>query len=173
MTLKLHKNNASLARQKFERVRSHLAPILGSRVMIEHVGSTALPDVDGKGIIDVMIAYPSPRDLPVIVDLLSKNGYFAARDAAEHTERVFMASRLEDTVEGDIHLHIVRAGSLAAKQFIAVREYFLSHPADAREYSETKHAIAAASHYEREEYKKRKSEFMKKILEKIASETTR
>ncbi len=171
MTLTLHRNDIDSAKQRFLRIETELRKLLGTDVVIEHVGSTALPGVDGKGIVDVMIACQSLKDIKTAVQTLSGSGYFAARDASEHEDRVFMASRLEDTVKDDVHLHIVQVDSIAARQFVAVREYFLSHPLVAKEYSATKHAIAAASRYDREEYKKRKSDFMKKILEKIATDT--
>lgn len=161
--LTIHKSDPSL-NDKFYQARQKLRDILGDDVSIEHVGSTAVPGVDGKGIIDIMVGCNGIDEMRQCADKLVSNGFFPARRNAS-ADRILVTSRAEDTIKGDIHVHIVVQGSPEAENFIAIRDYLRLHPDVAAEYSRLKHHIAASVNFDRELYKKQKSGFLSRILE--------
>jgi len=60
----------------FERIRLALAIALGSVALrIEHVGSTAIPNLPAKPIIDIDVIIDSESDLPIAIDRLARIGY--------------------------------------------------------------------------------------------------
>lgn len=161
--LKIYKS-----RKKFPKTfiinKRKLQNVLGDFCVIEHVGSTAVPGVDGKGIIDILIGFDNKEQIKNAVVKLMDNGYFSARSNSNCTDRIFMASSEDDTTLGDIHLHLVMKDSKDFRDFIKVRDFLRQNPEEAKKYSELKYKIAEETGCDREEYKKRKSKFVEAIL---------
>ena len=145
----------------FESERERLVKILPSFVRIEHVGSTAV-GVGGKNIIDILIGVPDRMSMNRVRDILVKNGYFEGRDT--HPNRLFLASKTEETNEGDFHIHICPIDEDSFKDFIILRDYFIKNPDIAKEYESKKHEFAKMAGFNRKRYKTLKSEYVSNIL---------
>ncbi|QQS21834.1 GrpB family protein [Candidatus Saccharibacteria bacterium] len=163
--LTLHASDSS-AVALFQRTHAQLATLLPEAISIEHVGSTAVPGLAGKGIVDIVIGLADEQRLNDAAAILTRHGYYAARDAAKRTDRVFMASRQEETGPGDIHLHLVLQPSTTYDGFIALRDYLCEHPQIAADYYEAKQRFAKQSAYDRETYKTLKGEYVSELLKK-------
>jgi GrpB-like predicted nucleotidyltransferase (UPF0157 family) len=164
--LKIYKSKKSFGKL-FINTKKELENILGDDCIIEHVGSTAIPGVDGKGIIDVLIGFDNEEQIIKAADKLLRHGYFSARKKLEgRKDRVFMSSSNDDTTIGDVHLHMVLKNSADFIDFIKVRDFLRQNPDEAEKYSELKYKIAKDAGFDREEYKKQKSKFIEEILRK-------
>ena len=167
--LKIYKSKKSFGKL-FIAIQKDLKKILGDDCVIEHVGSTAIPGVDGKGIIDVLIGFDNQEQIINAADKLLRHGYFSARKRLEdQKDRVSMYSSGEDTTIGDVHLHMVLKDSADFINFIKVRDFLRQNPDEAKKYSELKYKIAKETGFSREEYKNQKSKFIEKILMKSKS----
>lgn len=147
--------------------QKNLQNILGGSCVIEHVGSTAISGVDGKGVIDILIGFDNKKQIKDATAKLMDNGYFLGRNISNHASRTFMSSSKDDTTLGDIHLHLVLKNSSDFDDFIKIRDFFRQNPEEAKKYSELKYKIAEEANYNREEYKKIKSKFIEAIINKI------
>jgi len=141
-----------------------LRSILGDMCAIEHIGSTAVPGVDGKGIIDILIGFDDSQQINQAIPKLLDNNYFRGRNPSSRKDRIFMASSMDDTKRGDIHLHLVLRTSKDFYDFIAFRDYLRHNPKEAKKYSDLKYRIIEEVGDNREEYKKRKSHFIEAVL---------
>lgn len=161
--LKIYKSRKNFPKT-FVINQRNLRNILGDFCVIEHVGSTAVPGIDGKGIIDILIGFDNEEQIKDAVMKLMDNGYFPGRSNSSCINRIFMASSEGDTTLGDIHLHLVMKNSTDFSDFIKVRDFLRQNPEEAKRYSELKYKIAKETGYDREEYKKRKGKFVEAIL---------
>ena len=158
MIIKQYSNK--LAERFFEEKR-HLSSLLPSSVVIKHVGSSAV-GIGGKNIIDILIGVPTRKDLKKVSKILVQNGYFMGND--NHSDRVFLASKQEETSEGDFHLHLCPVDEDSYKDFIILRDYLINNPSKAAEYLKNKHKFAAEAGFDRKKYKVLKASYVSKLL---------
>src|ERR1035437_1320086 len=105
--LTLHKYNPKYV-ELFQKERAKLNILLNNTCLIDHIGSTAIPGVDGKGVIDIMLVFNNVADLESAVKLLENAKYFSSTDDIKRNGRIFMSSTGEtESNEGDIHLHLL------------------------------------------------------------------
>ena len=76
-----------------------------------------------------------------------------------------MASREEETGEGDYHIHICLLGSKVYSDFLRLRDYLRTNPEIAKEYLGMKQVFAKRAGFDRKKYKALKSEYVAKLLE--------
>lgn len=155
-----------------ERIVSSLT---GLNFQIEHFGSTAVPGVGGKGIIDIYIA-TGESNLELISQRLQKLGY-EYRPAGGDQQRLFHVTNLPDNA-GDNRIYHVHVTNLINPEFgenIAFRDWLRSHADDALKYSEIKQLAAeqAIKSADRETAKKAymdiKQPVILEIMKKISS----
>lgn len=151
--------------QKFRAESATLAGIVGESFAIHHVGSTVIPNMSGKNILDILIGAPNNASL---TDALRKlevdGGYFSSKSA--ENGYVFLASRIEETGSGDIHLHLTLINSERYNDFLHLKKYLLENPVEAREYGKVKSLIAKKVNHDRSDYRKEKSEYVASLLQK-------
>lgn len=133
-------------------VRSALVEIA---VAVEHVGSTAVPGLAAKPVIDVDVIVRSAEDVPVAIERLRELGYVhqAGREAfiwPSHAPRH--------------HLYVVVDGSKPHVDHVRFRDHLRSHPEVAREYAELKRALAEQHRSDRQRYTEAKAEFISRVL---------
>ena len=116
--------------------------------MVEHFGSTAVPGLGGKGVIDICVVVPR-KDLNLVSKKLqTKLGYIYKPDAGVENERLFHDINLFDDlgVERHYHLHLTYPENQNYKESIAFRDYLILHPEEAQKYAEVKKkAVEAVS----------------------------
>ncbi len=143
-----------------KRISSHLA----KDFKIEHVGSTAVPGLGGKGIIDILISV-SESSLLHVKELLGQIGY-AFNPSFSTQERLYFTIDLPDSIEGRrrYHVHLTFRGSDDERFLIQFRDYLRSNPDKAREYEELKKRAVALAKGQGEIYRDIKDPFIKKAL---------
>lgn len=162
MSVIINPYSDELAR-RFETEEKRLRVILGNDVSIEHVGSSAV-GIGGKNIVDILIGVKGAEEMDSTRDKLVKNGYYEGNDS--HEDRIFMASRKEETGEGDCHIHICLIGSEVYSDFLRLRDYLRANPEIAKEYLEMKQLFAERAGFDRKKYKALKSEYVAGLLKK-------
>ncbi|MES2121253.1 MAG: GrpB family protein [Chlamydiota bacterium] len=148
----------------FEREKQKILTHFKSDLLIEHVGSTAVPGLGGKGIVDIAIAVDQSEMERVCLQL--QNLGYEFRPAFSTPDRFFFCADLPDLDE-DVrryHIHLTYPESQDWKDLIALRDYLRAHPSEALEYASLKEKAAASAHDEGEKYRKMKEPLIQKML---------
>ncbi|NWJ46116.1 MAG: GrpB family protein [Chloroflexi bacterium] len=149
---------------KFEAEKHALKQALTGRfVAIEHIGSTAVPGLPSKPIIDIMVAVTQLEAGELYARLLEPLGYLYKPDSSnEQSDRLF----LRKGTPRSHHLHIVIKGSAEQKRHLAFRDYLLAHPETVTEYAALKLELAQKYRLDREAYTNAKTAFITDIERK-------
>lgn len=150
----------------FLKEKERLSKNLGNEVNIEHVGSTAIPGLGGKGIIDIAIGVKSNL-FKEISENLGKLGY-EFKPNASNKERLFFKTQRPDISEKErlYHIHLTDIDDREWKRLLAFRDYLRIHPEDLKIYAETKKQAASECNQDKDIYMKIKEPVMKMILKK-------
>ena len=146
----------------FERIRLELAAALGNLALrIEHVGSTAVPGLPAKPIIDIDVVIDTESDLPAAADRLAQIGYTYQGDQGIPRRYAFRARDPQPAH----HLYVCAKDSPELHRHLAFRDYLRSHPTTAHAYGALKRQIQAEVAGDRLAYTERKSAFIEAILQ--------
>jgi len=150
---------------EFARERDRLQSALGDAALrIEHNGSTAVPGLAAKPVIDIQISVARLQPLAAYAGPLARLGYVHVASADD--DRCPFFHRPAEWPHTH-HVHVVEAGGAEERQTLAFRDYLRGHPDAAREYEALKRALAAAfggaDAAAREAYASAKSEFVMRI----------
>jgi GrpB-like predicted nucleotidyltransferase (UPF0157 family) len=157
--------------EQYEEEKARLLGQIGHiAVAIEHVGSTAVPGLAAKPIIDIMPGVRSLADADRCIEGMRRLGfeYVPEFEDALPDRRYFRKGHPEQKW----HVHIVEAGGDFWNRHIAFRDYLRSHPDAAAEYAALKGRLAAQFLHDSLAYTDGKSEFILGIEEKAAAATS-
>jgi GrpB-like predicted nucleotidyltransferase (UPF0157 family) len=145
-----------LFRREEERIRS----VLGERALqIEHVGSTSVPGLSAKPIIDVLLVVADSADEQAYVEPLEAAGYvLRIREPDWHEHRVLKGP---DT---NINLHVFSSGSEEIERMLAFRDRLRSDEADRSFYERSKRELARREWKYVQDYADAKSEVVEDII---------
>ncbi len=146
-----------------QAIRQALGDVL---VGIEHVGSTAIPGLAAKPVIDIVVSVTSLAAGAARVPALEALGY-DCRGENGIPGRLFFRKGLVE-FRRTHHLHLVEAGHEQWTSMLLFRDYLRSHPGDARRYEELKRALATKFRDNRSAYTNGKAEFVQAVLHKAA-----
>jgi len=168
--LNLHKYNPEYAKL-FQIESIKLNKILNNICLVEHIGSTAIPGVDGKGVIDIMLVFNNRTNMESAIGLLNNAGYFSSADNIKRNGRIFMSSTgAKESGEGDIHLHLVTKDNSDYTQAIMFRNYLIEHQDVRQLYIDLKYELLKKVNGDRKEYTKLKDNFIKNIIDLAKNE---
>jgi len=149
-------------RSQFEVEATAIASVFGPNlVAIHHVGSTAIPGIHAKPIIDLL---PEVRDIHQVdqqaADMQSL-GYEVLGEFGIPGRRYFR----KHNANGDRshHVHVFQTGSPEIKRHLAFRDYLIAHPEVAQEYSQLKQKLAQQFPHDIESYMDGKDAWIKAI----------
>ena len=135
---------------------------IGTYVMdIQHVGSTAIPGLEAKPIIDIAVAVRRLEDAEKCIEPLECLGY-EYRPDEEHPRRFFFAKG--DPSRRTHYVHVVEWNSDSWKRLLRFRDYLRQHKEAAREYANLKRELARKSQGNRAFYTPGKAEFVESVL---------
>ena len=145
----------------FEALRAQIWPVVRDvAISIEHVGSTAVPGLAAKPVVDISVVVPTAATVPTGILRLASLGYrhrgnlsVADRDAFDEPESL-----------PPHHLYLCPAESLALRNHLAVRDYLRAHPQAAGEYGTLKKQLADRFPHDIEGYVARKTDAILAIL---------
>ena len=129
--------------------------------ILNHIGSTAIPDIQAKPIIDSLVEVPAEAKHAEIQKILEDAGYIcmAASGARLSFNKGYTPNGYAEKV---FHIHVHPVGD---NDEILFRDYLRNHPATAREYEALKLSLLPKYKHNRDGYTEAKSEFVKRILE--------
>ena len=149
--------------QYFQKELKQLRIVFGAKAHIEHIGSTSIPKLGGKGIVDVVVGVRT-KDLERYIVPLEKADYIY-RKCASSKERIFFRRDYQSLGKARrVHVHLVKYNSKDWKEMITFRDYLLSHPEEVKEYEQLKKEAAKKSKGDGTIYKRIKDQFISKIL---------
>ncbi|MDQ8039107.1 MAG: GNAT family N-acetyltransferase [Rickettsiella sp.] len=139
---------------------------------IQHVGSTAIPGIIAKPIIDILIAVDSLAAVKQItIEKLAVLGYQYWQDNPD-TEKMFFVKGMPPFAEQRTHhVHIVEPGSKHWQEKMLFRDYLLTHSRSVTDYENLKKELAQKHRHDREQYTAAKAQFVNEILYKAKEET--
>ncbi|MCL1876519.1 GrpB family protein [Candidatus Saccharibacteria bacterium] len=162
--LKLYKSDYEGQKKAFEKEKTRLLKLLNPNARIEHIGSTSVPGLDGKGIIDMIIVAQTRAEMEKFAEILVRNGYFYDFDTIYPPDRTFLASREHDSTRGDYHVHILVAGTREELDALKFRDMLRADEKLRDEYEKLKYELHDATNANRRDYKRLKSEFIVRVL---------
>jgi GrpB-like predicted nucleotidyltransferase (UPF0157 family) len=150
----------------FEELRAPVVAALGDLVFIvEHVGSTAVPGLAAKPIIDMDVVVPSVADIPEAIGRLAILGYVHRGDLGIPGREAFISP----AGKSRHHLYVCALGSEELRRHRSFRDYLLTHPDDARAYGALKKAAALRFAEDRAAYTEAKTRFVEAVLQRASS----
>lgn len=147
-------------RQAFTAEAAPVARALGDNVVhIHHIGSTAIPHIYAKPVIDMLVEVNSIDQVDAHNVDMRALGYVVMGEFGLPGRRYFR----KDNVEGrrTHHVHIFQAGSPEVLRHLAFRDFMIAHPDCAQQYSDLKYALATEHPNDIEGYMDGKDEFVK------------
>jgi GrpB-like predicted nucleotidyltransferase (UPF0157 family) len=144
----------------FDREAARIRAALGdSVIVIEHAGSTSVPGLAAKPIIDIVLAVPDSADEPGYVPLLEAAGYvLRVREADWYEHRMFKGP---DT---DINLHVFSAGCTEIDRMLLFRDWLRANDADRDAYLQVKQDLARRTWRHVQHYADSKTAIVREIV---------
>lgn len=154
--------------ERYEYEKKRILHALGDRVVaIEHIGSTAVPGLGAKPIIDIMVAVRSlEEDLPACIEPLRRLGYEQVsrpdfKDSGFFCHGVWGPSTR--------HLHVTEYGSAFWNEKLLFRDYLRKHSETAAEYFSLKRSLAAQHAANRLAYTDAKGSYIRSVVSRARS----
>ncbi len=140
----------------------------GLALRIEHVGSTSVPGLAAKSVIDIQVSVAALETVDVYSDLLGRLGY--SHIPLGPFDAVYPFFQKPAEWPSTHHIHLCVRGTEQERRHLAFRDYLRSHPAVAAEYVALKRILAAAHDgatlESRERYSLSKTHFINSVLER-------
>lgn len=154
-------------KKEFEAEKKRLLNVFGKRILaIEHIGSTAIPGMLSKPIIDMNVAVKSLNDIDDFIRELPKLGYEYIPER-RYSDRQFFPKGPES--RRTYHLNLAEmTSSTAWKEPLLFRDYMKRNKKDRDAYIALKQDLAKKYKNNRDEYTERKSAFVNMIIEKAS-----
>lgn len=128
--------------EAFSRIKREVEALLGdSCLRIEHVGSTSVPGMAAKPVIDLDVVIADDAPLSGVIQRLAAGGYIHEGDLGIRGREAFRYDSKPHLMAH--HLYVCRVSSEELRRHIAFREYLRTHPEAVREYSRIKQEAAA------------------------------
>jgi GrpB-like predicted nucleotidyltransferase (UPF0157 family) len=142
----------TLFAEQADAIRAELG---GVAARIDYIGSTAVPGLAAKPIVDIQISVASFEPLEAFRAPLEGLGYVFRADNQERTKRYFRGPPGARRT----HIHVRRAGSFSEQLALLFRDFMRAHPEWAQRYAELKLALAEAHADGRHRYTEAKRPF--------------
>lgn len=151
--------------QLFAREAVRIRSLLGGiALLVEHAGSTSVPGLAAKPIIDIVLAVPDSADEAAYVPDLEAGGYvLRIREPGWHEHRLFKGP---DT---DINLHVFTAGSAEIERMLLFRDWLRARPDERDAYLAVKRDLASRTWRYVQHYADSKSAIVEEIIGRAAA----
>ena len=146
--------------KKFETHALRIADALGNFALrIEHIGSTSVPGLAAKPVIDILVVVADSADESAYLPQLESAGYaLRVREPDWNEHRMFR------TPEQDVHVHVYSAGCPEILRVLTFRERLRRNADHRRRYERTKREQAAKEWPDMNAYADAKTEIIESIL---------
>jgi GrpB-like predicted nucleotidyltransferase (UPF0157 family) len=152
-------------RQEEARIRAALGEVALS---IEHIGSTSVPGLAAKPIVDILL---------VVEDSANEASYLPALEEAGYVLRVrepdFDEHRMLRTPQKDVHVHVFSAGSPEIGRYLLLRDRLRQDEGERELYAQTKRELASKDWPSVDHYAEAKTEIIEGIISRAAARSSR
>ncbi|MGW7681242.1 GrpB family protein [Kribbella sp. NPDC054772] len=146
----------------FAAIRARLTPYLGDVPhVIEHVGSTAVPDLAAKPIIDVDVVVPAADLVPTAIERLTAAGYAHEGNQGIPGREAFALP--PDAVHYH-HLYVVVDGNKAHQDHVVLRDHLRTNAGDRERYADRKRELAHLLTTDRTAYVEGKGALVQELI---------
>ena len=144
----------------FAELEQEIRGVLEDKVLLlEHVGSTSVPELSAKPIIDMVLAVADSSDESSYVPQLEKLGYvLKIREPDWYEHRVLKPQ------DKTANLHVFTTGCEKIERMIVFRDWLRNHPEDRKLYEATKHKLSQQTWKYIQNYADAKSEVVREIM---------
>ncbi len=155
--------------EQFEREAAAIRVALGERALrLEHVGSTSVPGLAAKPIIDILL---------VVADSADESSYVPAMEAAGYVLRIrepdWYEHRLFKGPDTDINLHVFSTGCPEIDRVLLLRDWLRENPDDRRLYERTKRELARRDWTYMQHYADAKTAVIDEIIQRARQRPNR
>lgn len=155
----------------FQEIQAILALTLGTDALsIEHVGSTSVPGLAAKPILDIDVVIESMKSLPAVIAKLETLGYshqgdlgVEGREAFDRRDEYVPYSE-ELNLRMTQHLYVCHRDSPELYRHITFRDALNNNPELVKEYASLKKELVIAYRNDRKAYTEGKSDFVQRVL---------
>ena len=145
---------------RFEREARRIRAALGTRaLLLEHAGSTSVPGLAAKPIIDIVLAVPDSSNEDDYVPALEVEGY-----ALRIREPDWYEHRVLKKLEPNVNLHVFSADCTEVDRMLAFRDHLRTNEADRELYERTKRELAVREWAYVQDYADAKTEVVEEIV---------
>jgi len=145
--------------QRFAAERERIAGALGARALrIEHIGSTAVPGLAAKPIVDVLVVVETADDEPTFAPALERIGYVVRVREPGH--------RMLRGGADDVNLHVYGVGATEIDDYLLLREWLRTNPRDRARYAALKRRLARREWEDINLYADAKGPLIRELLER-------
>ena len=150
-------------KDSFSREARRLTRTLGDSVVAaHHIGSTAIPGIVAKPVIDVLVEVKHIDRVDENASQMSNLFYEAMGEYGIAGRRYFRRPKTEE--DPAFHVHVFEVNAEQVVHHLAFRDYLLARPEKAREYSTLKIALSTGEAASKSEYQKAKAPFIEACL---------
>ena len=160
-----------LFQQEHDAIRGALGP---TALTVEHVGSTSVPGLPAKPVVDVLLLVPDSADEVAYVPALEEAGYTLRIREPGWLEHRVLYRRLEDGSPHNANVHVFSPGRADAEiaRMRMFRDWLRAHPDDRELYAATKRELATRRWRYVQDYADAKTEVVEAILARAGAPAT-
>jgi len=145
-----------------------LAALGEAALSVEHIGSTSVPGLAAKPVVDILLVVEDSGEEASYVPSLEGAGYILrVREPDFHEHRMFR------TPEKDVHVHVFSAGSSEIERYLLLRNRLRQNEEDRELYAKTKRELAKQDRPNMEHYAEAKTEVVEGIISRAAAARSR
>ncbi|MFW5417777.1 GrpB family protein [Nocardiopsis sp. CNT-189] len=144
-----------------ERIRGALG---GRALLVEHAGSTSVPGLPAKPVIDVVLEVADPADEPSYLPALEAAGY-----VLRFREPDWFKHRLLNGPGTEVNLHVFPAGCEETARMLRFRDHLRTHPADRERYAAAKRELARRTWRYVQDYADAKTGIVQEIMRRATA----
>lgn len=142
-TVTLHEYNPGWPSSYRAQEAAIRAALGDTALAVDHIGSTSVPGLAAKPVIDIALVVPDSSDEPSYVPALERAGFrLQVREPHLHQHRM-LAKRREDGDDESVNLHVYTDGCTESHRDIRFRDWLRGHDDDRDRYERTKRELAA------------------------------
>lgn len=148
----------------YQYERKRILKTLGQKALaVEHIGSTSIPSLASKNIVDIMLGVQDSDDAEECLPKLKNIGYDDVTPEPGNPEWYYCLGT--DLATSYCHLHIVKFQSSRWTNHLLFRDYLRTHPDLATQYDDLKNEFAQTFRNDRQAYTQAKASFITSVLE--------
>lgn len=151
-------------KQDFEEEASKIKKILGTNLLeIHHIGSTSIPGIAAKPIIDILPVVQSLDGIDDLKDQFEEAGYLFRGEFGISGRRYIVALE-PDNINHRVHIHVFQKGHSEIDRHLYFRDFLKSNVDVAKEYELLKLDLKAKFQFEKDKYQAGKKDFIERVL---------